>query len=69
MRRVPVTSSNIAEIGYDQESSTLEVLFRSGGLYQYFNVPSQEHQALMAASSHGGYLNEFIKGRYRYARI
>jgi hypothetical protein len=69
MRRVPVTSGNIAEIGYDQSSRRLEVLFRSGGLYQYFDVPPQEHQALMSAGSHGEYLNRFIKGRYRYARV
>lgn len=69
MDRVPVTSSNIAEIGYHPPSRTLEVLFRSGGLYQYFDVPPQEHEALMRAGSHGKYLNESIKGRYRYARV
>ena len=69
MRRVPVTSTNIAEIGYDEPSRTLEVLFRHSGLYQYFDVPPQVHQGLMSASSHGQYLNTHIKGRYRYARV
>ncbi|TVR84804.1 MAG: KTSC domain-containing protein [Rhodospirillales bacterium] len=69
MRRQPVTSSNIAEIGYDEASRTLEVLFRNGGLYQYFDVPLAEYQSLMNASSHGQYLNAQIKGRYRYARV
>ncbi len=69
MRREPVTSSNIAEIGYDEPSRTLEVLFLNGGLYQYFDVPPQVHQELMRSSSHGQYLNTQIKGRYRYARV
>lgn len=69
MHRQPVTSSNIAEIGYDEASRTLEILFRNGSIYQYFDVPTQEHRALMIASSHGQYLNAHIKGRYRYARV
>ena len=69
MRRVPVTSSNIAEIGYDKASGTFEILFRNGRLYQYFDVPPQEHSELIKASSHGRYLNAHIKGRYRYARV
>lgn len=69
MRRAPVTSTTIAEIGYDEASRTLEILFQNGRLYQYFDVPPQEHRALINASSHGQYLNTNIKGRYRYARV
>jgi KTSC domain len=68
MQRQPVTSSNIAEIGYDESRRVLEVLFKIGTVYQYFDVPPQEHQALMQASSLGQYLNANIKGRFRYAR-
>ena len=35
MDRTPVRSSNIGSIGYNGASSTLEVEFHSGGLYQY----------------------------------
>ena len=68
MDRRVVDSSNIAEVGYDEPSNTLEVLFRNGRVYQYFAVPSQEARNLMNATSHGQYLNHHIKGRYRYAR-
>lgn len=61
MRRVPVSSSNVAEVGYDPESETLEVAFNGGSVYQYFNVPSTIHAGLMAASSVGRYLNVHIK--------
>ncbi len=69
MRRQPVNSSNVAEIGYDEPSRILEVLFRNGTLYQYFDVPERDYSELMRASSIGQYLNANVKGRYRYARV
>lgn len=67
MNMIPVSSSNINAIGY--EGTTLYVLFHSGGLYAYYNVPQSEYNGLMSASSHGSYLNSHIKGKYRYERI
>lgn len=69
MERVSVNSSNIAEIGYDENSETLEVLFKNDRVYQYFSVPGQVADELMTAGSHGQYLNQHIKGQYRYARV
>ena len=69
MQRTPVVSSNIESIGYDATSQTLEVCFNSGSIYQYFDVPRHVYEGLMNASSHGQYLNQNIKGSYRYARV
>ncbi len=69
MRRNPVSSSNISEIGYDEGRRILEVLFRTGSIYQYFDVPPHIYDELMRTSSVGQYLNANIKGRYRYARV
>lgn len=69
MRRTPVTSSNIASVGYDAVSATLEIEFYGGSVYQYFDVPEVEYQGLMHADSHGKYLNANIKDRYRYTRL
>ncbi|MCY4107830.1 MAG: KTSC domain-containing protein [Chloroflexi bacterium] len=69
MKRIPVNSSSIAEIGYDESSQTLEVQFRNGRVYQYFSVPGQVANELMDAGSHGQYVNQHIKGLYRYARV
>lgn len=69
MQRSPVSSSNIAEIGYDEARRVLEILFQNGTTYQYFDVPKQEYDSLIRASSYGQFLNANIKGRYRYARI
>ena len=69
MRRERVTSSNIAEIGYDEPSRTLEVMFNNGRIYQYFEVPQQVYRELVGGGSIGKYLNAHIKGTYRYARV
>ena len=53
MLRDPVSSSNIASIGYDPGSETLEIEFTNGSIYQYFNVPAGLHEQLMAAPSKG----------------
>jgi len=70
MERIQVKSSNIASIGYDEASSILEVEFNSGDVYQYYDVPKGEYEGMMAADSHGKYLNTAIKkGGYRYSKV
>jgi hypothetical protein len=68
MERIPVSSSNLESVGYDEESGTLEVEFKNGTLYQYFDVPQGVFDGLANADSPGGYLAENIKGVYRYSR-
>lgn len=67
--RTNVSSSNIASVGYDVNSLTLEIEFLNGGAYQYFDVPEYIYEGLMNASSHGQYLAQNIKGVYRYSKI
>ena len=69
MNRMPVISSNIASVGYDANTMTLEVEFTKGSVYQYFDVPEAEYHALVNASSVGTYLNQSIKRNYRYVQI
>lgn len=69
MNMTPVNSTNLAAIGYDPGSRTLRVEFRTGGTYDYFDVPQTEYDGLRNASSHGEYLARSIKGKYRYARV
>lgn len=69
MERTPVTSSNISDIGYDEDSQTLEVGFKNGSVYQYAGVPLSEYEGLMSAGSHGTYLAANIKGRYPYTKL
>jgi hypothetical protein len=59
--RTPVQSSNIASIGYDQETGVMEVEFKgSGKVYTYPNVSAHEHETLIAAPSIGKKFNELF---------
>lgn len=69
MQRQAVSSSNIASIGYDSRSQTLEIEFRSGGLYEYYDVPEGVYSDFMAAGSHGTYFHDHIKEKYRFAKL
>ena len=69
MNRTPVTSSNVASVGYDSNSMTLEVEFINGSVYHYFDVPEIQYLDLMGAPSVGTYLNQHIKGSYRYLKV
>ena len=70
MERVPVQSSNLASVGCDSKTATLEIEFLNGGIYQYFGVPAEVHQGLMNAGSKGSYLDQNIKkAGYPYNKI
>jgi hypothetical protein len=67
----PVSSDNILAIGYEAASLTLQVEFKDGHVYQYFDVPMAVYEEFMnpPGGSHGKYLAAHIKGQYRYARL
>lgn len=67
MRMIPVSSSDIASVGY--EGSTLHIRFNFGGLYAYYNVPASIYNGLLNANSKGRYFHANIKGRYGDTRI
>ena len=69
MKRIPVQSSNLVSIGYDESLKILEIEFHSGTIYQYDGVPRVEYEQLMNASSHGRYLNVNIKNKFPYKQI
>lgn len=61
MQRTIVISSNLASVGYDAESSMLEVQFKNGSVYRYIGIPVSVYEGLMAASSKGSYLDSHVK--------
>lgn len=69
MERLPVQSSNLRSIGYDQGDKILEVEFHGGRLYQYFDVPPEIYINLMASPSKGKYHAYFVKNRFYYKQI
>ncbi len=69
MERTQVISSNIVSIGYDEATSVLEVEFKGGEVYEYFDVPFHVYQEFMGAGSYGVYHNTHIRSKYRYQRV
>lgn len=70
MKRSTVNSSNVLSVGYDTTTSTMEVEFKNGDIYQYYEVPEGIYQNLINAASVGKYLDQNVKKRgYRYKII
>ena len=69
MERQQVESSNLTSIGYDEGNEILEVEFKHGGIYQYFNVPLDVIEELMNADSHGKYFSANIRNDYEYQKL
>jgi hypothetical protein len=69
MERNTVSSSNLAEVGYEPESETLEVMFKHGGVYQYYNFPQFMYDRFLEAPSLGKFFNAEIKGKYPEAKV
>ncbi len=64
MIRVPVKSTNILSIGYDQTSQMLEIEFQTKRVYRYSHVPPHIYAGLMKASSHGKYFQTHIANTF-----
>ncbi len=67
MTRVPVVSSNLKSVGY--ENGILEIEFHSGGIYRYLHTTEMLFNALISASSKGQYFDRNIKNKYTFQKI
>ena len=65
----PVSSSNIAAIGYDPDNAVLTIQFIKGSVYEYYDVPSHEYDSLIGADSKGTYASQNIYKKYRQNKI
>lgn len=69
MERIAVESSHIQLIGYEPAEAILEIEFKGGAVYQYYDVPQYEYDNLMSAESKGTYAHQNIYKKYRQQRI
>ncbi|MTW17474.1 KTSC domain-containing protein [Rhodoplanes serenus] len=56
-----VSSSAIARVRYDNQRRELTLVFRSGRVYVYADVPEETYAALLAADSKGAFFNAAIR--------
>jgi hypothetical protein len=67
--RVPLQSTSLASALYDPLQRCLEIQFRSGERYLYFQVPPACYQRLLQADSKGSYFNRCIRNRFPYQHL
>ena len=61
-----LSSSAIDRAHYDGEAGTLDLWYKGGDRYTYFDVPREAYDALLAAPSIGAFVNAEIKPNYRF---
>lgn len=62
-------SSMLYAVGYDPKTQTLEVVFNSGGIYRYADVPPQVYEDLLQTDSKGRYMWMNVLNLYPFERL
>ncbi len=62
-------STVVASMHYNPDTATLRIVFVSGMVYDYKDVPEEEYIQMKTASSKGTYLNKYIKGKYEFEQV
>lgn len=68
-RQYDVFSSNLEQVRYSPTEEILRIIFKSGGIYQYYGVPVEIFDRLLAANSKGKFFHQFIKDEYKYDKL
>lgn len=69
MEREYVQSSMIKSFGFDSSSSTLEVEFNNGAVWQYFDVSESTYYEMKSADSCGKFFHAHIKDQYAESQV
>ena len=69
MQRENVQSPDMRSVGYSQISGVLEIEFRTGTTYQYYQVPQLIHGKLMESKSKGRFHRRHIQHRFRNLKV
>ncbi|AUH01196.1 KTSC domain-containing protein [Pectobacteriaceae bacterium CE70] len=69
MQRKRVSSTELFSVGYDPETSTLEIEFLNGSLYQYKGVARMIYEELMSTSAKNRYYTRYVKNSFPYEKI
>ena len=65
---IPVKSSTILFVGYDEETRKMRVEFQTS-IYEYEDVEPECFESFLKSESKGTFLNEYIKDKYNYKRV
>jgi hypothetical protein len=66
-------SSTIHKVDYNENEKTLEIEFRSGNVYRYYNVPARMWKVfrlyIECEGSAGSFFNEYVKNQFTSEKI
>lgn len=62
-------SSVISTYSFDASTHTLKVVFLSGLVYEYLDVPESVYREMKEVKSKGTFLNTRIKGFFKYRKL
>jgi hypothetical protein len=62
-------SHAVAEIRYDHARERLTVMFVTGRIYEYVDVPVEVAASFQSAFSKGAFFNTYIRDRYDFREI
>jgi hypothetical protein len=62
-------SSFLKKVIWDRSNETLIVLFSTGSIWGYYNVPFEIYENLLAAESHGRYFNLNIRNMFEAEKL
>lgn len=68
LKLVPVESSMLSAIGYDDATKELIAVYNSGAVWRYRGVSKKVYKELLASDSKGGYMRDLIIGQYPESR-
>jgi hypothetical protein len=66
---VEMSSSNVKGARYDEEERILEIMFKGGAIYRYYDVDVDIWEGLLSAGSKGKFVWEYIRDEYEYERV
>ena len=66
---IPIESSNLKSIAYNEEHKVLEVVFLSGDKYQYKDVSVITWNEFQAAESKNRYFAMQIKPNFKHRKV
>jgi hypothetical protein len=62
-------STAIADIDYDHAAERLVIIFVTGRIYEFLDVPSHAAASFHSASSKGTFFNAYIRDRYDFREL
>jgi len=64
IKMIPVQSSNVKSVGYDEENKNIHVELIGGERYMYTYVPKKIFEDFLTSPSIGSYINRYLRDSY-----